>query len=177
MRALTRSRDAQAGLAAAVLGVIYLVAALQIEPDRSTASVLGPRFAPLLIGAAVVACAVALVVQGARSSEVTTPAEQPREAGDYADEDGREVTAPVEDSRPRSRWQVVVTFAVFAAYVVAFIPLGYLLSTFAFLVAMTTYVDRNRLVRNVIYAAVFAPVVFVLFNYGLQVQLPPGLLG
>jgi putative tricarboxylic transport membrane protein len=73
---------------------------------------------------------------------------------------------------------VVVTFGLFAAYIVAFIPLGYLLSTFLFLVAMTTYVERDKLLRNCIYGAVFSPAVFVLFNYGLKVQLPsPGLLG
>jgi putative tricarboxylic transport membrane protein len=71
---------------------------------------------------------------------------------------------------------VLVTFAIFGAYIVAFIPLGYLLSTFLFLVAMTTYVERRKIARNCIFGAVFSPAVYVLFNYGLQVQLPaPGL--
>ena len=73
---------------------------------------------------------------------------------------------------------MVISFAIFAAYIIAFIPLGYLLATFLFLVAMTTYVDRKKLLRNCIFAAVFSPAVYALFTYGLQVQLPaPGLLG
>ena len=171
MRALTRSRDAQAGLVTAVLGVIYLVAALQIEQDPSRASVLGPRVAPLLIGAATVACAIALVIQGLRGATATDEGEHP--ATDVV----RETTAANEDRHPKSRRAVVVTFVLFAVYIVAFIPLGYLLSTFGFLVALTSYHDRGRLVRNCVFAGVFTPGVYLLFNYGLRVQLPPGLLG
>lgn len=161
MHALTRSRDARAGLVAAVLGVVYLGAAFFIEPDPSTTSVVGPRVAPLVIGTATVICALALLVRGLR-----TPDEGPTRGGDTTD------GAAVQSHR-----QVLVAFAIFAAYIVAFIPIGYLLSTFGFLVAMTTYVDRSKLARNCIFGAVFSPVVFVLFNYGLQVRLPPGLLG
>jgi putative tricarboxylic transport membrane protein len=183
MRALTESRDARAGLVATVLGVGYLVAAFQIEPDPSTTSVVGPQVAPLVIGAAIVVCSLVLVVQALRA-----PADPPAEAEDraaqgsaslgeghgVADERSEE---PAPESAGMSQRQVLVVSAIFAAYIVAFIPIGYLLSTFAFLVGLTTYVDRKKLVRNCIYAGVFSPVVFVLFNYGLQVQLPPGLLG
>lgn len=184
MRALTESRDARAGLVAAVLGVGYLVAAFQIEPDPSSTSVVGPQAAPLVIGAAIVACSLVLVVQALRAPANQSPeAEEERSAqrsaspgeGPGAADERSEETVP--ESARMSQRQVLVVSAIFAAYIVAFIPIGYLLSTFAFLVGLTTYVDRKKLVRNCIYAGVFSPVVFVLFNYGLQVQLPPGLLG
>jgi len=172
---LKGSRDATAGLAAAVLGVVYLLAAFQIEPDPSTTSVVGPQVAPLVIGTAIVVCALLLLVRGLRA-----PA-HPRTGGTgTGDADHGEPTAaalprsaPARLGQPR----VLVAFGIFATYIVAFIPVGYLLSTFAFLVAMTTYVDRSKLPRNCIFAAVFSPAVYLLFNHGLQVQLPPGLLG
>ncbi|MGH3318269.1 MAG: tripartite tricarboxylate transporter TctB family protein [Nocardioidaceae bacterium] len=172
MRTLIESRDARAGLVALALGLVYLAFAFTIEPDPSTTSVLGPQVAPIVIGIATVACALALVVQAIRRPDVqdaTSGAESQSGLGD---------DAPPAAGAGVNQRQVVVMFGLFAAYVVAFIPLGYLLSTFLFLVAMTTYVDRKKLLRNCIFAAVFSPAVFVLFDYGLKVQLPaPGLLG
>jgi putative tricarboxylic transport membrane protein len=168
VRTLLRSRDARAGIVAAGLGAVYLVAAFMIEPDPSSTSVVGPRVAPIVIGAATLLCAAALVVQAVRRG----------------DDDDRPKPGETEGDSPAraSGWraisdrQVLVTFAIFGAYIVAFIPLGYLLSTFLFLIAMTTYVERRKLMRNCIFGAVFSPAVYVLFNYGLQVQLPaPGL--
>jgi len=190
MRALTESRDARAGLVAAVLGIGYLVAAFQIEPDPSTTSIVGPHVAPLVIGAAIVVCSLVLVVQAMRAPAKDPSAEAevgnpPRSAavdtGESEPEAAESADEPSEGPEPESAWmsrrRALVVSAIFAAYIVAFIPIGYLLSTFAFLVGLTTYVDRTKLLRNCIFAAVFSPVVYVLFNYGLQVQLPPGLLG
>jgi putative tricarboxylic transport membrane protein len=175
MRTLIQSRDARAGLVALMLGLLYLASAFTIEPDPSTTSVVGPQVAPIVIGVAAVVCALALVVQAARHPVVKEPTSPDNEA---VQGDAGADAAPAKGLRGLTQRQVVVTFAIFAAYVVAFIPLGYLLSTFLFLVAMTTYVERKKLLRNCIFAAVFSPVVYVLFNYGLQVQLPPpGLLG
>ncbi len=172
MRALTQSRDARAGLVAAVLGAVYLVAAFQIEPDPSTTSVVGPQVAPLVIGFATVLCALALVVRGLRRPDAP--------AGSSGAETESAPAGPVSVPtgwHAMSQQHVLVVFGILAAYIVAFIPLGYLLSTFAFLVGLTTYVERNKLLRNCVFAAVFSGVVYVLFNYGLRVTLPPGLLG
>jgi len=171
MHALRWSRDATAGLAAAVLGAVYLAAAFQIEPDPSTTSVVGPRAAPIVIGAAMILCALALLFRGLTAPQVPVGSRSPGAGqGQHSSEAG----ATSGGLRQR---QVLVVFGLLAAYIVAFIPLGYLLSTFVFLVAVTTYVERRRLVRNCIFAAAFAAVVYVLFNYGLKVVLPPGPLG
>jgi putative tricarboxylic transport membrane protein len=82
----------------------------------------------------------------------------------------------VEGDRAAPR-RIVVILALLAAYIFAFIPLGYPLSTFLFLAAITTYLDRSRLIRNLVYAALFSAVVYVVFNYGLRVSLPLGVLG
>jgi putative tricarboxylic transport membrane protein len=173
MRTLIRTKDARAAVVATVLGLLYLASAFTIEPDPSTTSVVGPQVAPIVIGVAIVGCALALLVQALRRPQ---PAEAQPEAGQEGEAD--QDAAPASGPAGLNQRQVVVSFAIFAAYIVAFIPLGYLLSTFLFLVAMTTYVDRKKLLRNCIFAAVFSPAVYALFTYALQVQLPPpGLLG
>ena len=79
-------------------------------------------------------------------------------------------------ARTRSASAGAGAFAIFAAYIVAFIPLGYLLSTFLFLVAMTTYVDREAAPQPHL-RAVFSPVVYALFTYGLGCSCRPGTAG
>jgi putative tricarboxylic transport membrane protein len=131
--------------------------------------VVGPQGAPIVIGAATLLCAAALVAQAVRRGGDGDDRPEPGET-----EGDQPARAP--GWRGISDRQVLVTFAIFGAYIVAFIPLGYLLSTFLFLVVMTTYVERRKIARNCIFGAVFSPAVYVLFNYGLQVQLPaPGL--
>ena len=156
-------------MVAAVLGAVYLAAAFSIEPDPSSTSVVGPQAAPIVIGAATLLCAVALVIQAVRRGD----GDLPEEGGTGTDGDSTEQASGFRRITER---QVLVSFVIFGVYIVAFIPLGYLLSTFLFLVAMTTYVERRKIIRNCIFGAVFSPAVYVMFNYGLQVQLPaPGL--
>jgi len=175
LRALTKSKDVTAGIVSAGLGLIFFVAAFQIRQGPSSASVLGPRVFPLTIGAITVACAIALVVRGLRSPDPGEVAADDTGDAQTPDEERQDVAAvPRQDVSQR---EVVATFAMFTVYIIAFIPLGYLLSTFAFLTGITTYVDRDKLLRNSVFAAVFSVVVYLLFNKGLQVQLPPGILG
>lgn len=160
MRALWHSGDARAGTVIAVLGLIYLVAAFRIEQDPMASSVLGPRVAPIAIGCAALAGALALVVSGVRG--------QAKATGGPEQSDGRGEV---------SRRDVLITFAMLAAYIVAFIPIGFLLATFCFLAGATTFYERRRVVRNLVFAAGFSVVVYVLFTRGLSVALPPGVLG
>ena len=119
-------------------------------------------------------CALALVVQAMRRRD----GDDSRTTGDTDTDTSADTDSPKPAAgiRGLTQRQVLVTFVIFGAYIVALIPLGFLLSTFLFLVAMTTYVERQKIVRNCIFGAVFSPAVYALFNYGLQVQLPaPGL--
>ncbi len=168
MRGRAGSRDVVGGAVFAVFGVVCMVSALQIRPDPSAASVLGPRVAPLVIGGLTVLFALVLVGQGLRGRpEQSAEAAEPAEPAEPAELTAREAHG----IRP-----VLVTFAFLAAYVVAFIPVGFVLSTIAFLVALTTWVDRDKILRNVLFGVGFAVVVYALFTFGLGVQLPPGLL-
>ncbi|HET7357139.1 MAG TPA: tripartite tricarboxylate transporter TctB family protein [Nocardioidaceae bacterium] len=173
-------RDVALGGVTGLLGLIFVVGALTITPDPSAFKVLGPRVAPLTIGVAAVLVSIALVVRGLRpGSRPEAEAVPPDESGTTAsasDEAGDGAEEPAASS-----WQthsrLIVTFGLLTVYILVFIPLGYVVSTFAFLLALATYTEPRKVLRNSLFAAAFAVVVYLVFTRGLQVQLPPGLLG
>lgn len=180
IRKLPWPRDVTVGAVSGLLGVGFIIGAMQITRDPSAFSVLGPRVAPLAIGIATVLCSVALIVQGLRTGsmpEASATSQAGSHPEDSSPSDVDEILVATALDQERSTQRLLVTFGIFTAYILVFIPLGYLLSTFAFLVVLTTYVDRRRWIRNCVFAAVFAVVVYLLFTRGLRVQLPPGLLG
>lgn len=157
--------DIVAGLCVTVLGLGYTGVALGTPADPSTASVIGPGVVPTMLGALMAVGGIALAVAGAiavRRHQASLPEDGARR-GSASDEAG-------------SGQRFWVLFALLAAYVVAFIPLGYLLSTAAFLMAMTSYVTPRRLLGNAVFSLVFPVAVYVLFGYALRVSLPSGVL-
>jgi putative tricarboxylic transport membrane protein len=192
---MTRTRwwpkDATVGVVGTLFGVVLIIGALQIPADPSAFNVLGPSVAPLVIGIAMVATSVALIVQAmlrrAGPEDPAQPLPQPLFEAEAAapsrePESSLATAAPAEipettsaGKQPMAR--VLLTFGLFTAYILVFVPLGYLLSTFAFLIALTTVVEPRRWLRNLLYSAGFALAVYFLFTRALQVDLPPGLLG
>lgn len=141
----------------------------------------------MAISIGMILCSLAILWTGLWSRREPTP-EAPIEGADHADH--RRASAPPEsagvavteqatepDTEPRFGGRAMVTVALFTAYLAVLIPVGYILSTFAFLMAMTTYVEPRKVVRNLVYAVVFSVVVYYLFGSVLQVQLPRGILG
>jgi putative tricarboxylic transport membrane protein len=137
-----------------VVGVAYTLVALQTPPASSSASVVGPAVFPTLLGVllALGGAAVALGGLRLRPAEATT---EPAQSGGL---------------------RLWVTIAIFGAYVLAFIPVGYLLSTVAFLMGIASYFSPDKWKSNLIFAISFPLTVFVMFEYLLRVPLPQGLL-
>lgn len=171
-----RVPDVRVGLGFLLGGLVMFVGALQIDRAPGSASVIGPAVFPMVISLAMIACSLALVVTGARSpdsadteEEVVSPDHEETTADEMA---GLLVEPPVD------RRRVLVTFVLFVAYVVAYIPLGFVVSTILFLVALPTYIQPDKWLRNTSFAIGFAGLTYLLFNYVLEVALPNGnLLG
>jgi putative tricarboxylic transport membrane protein len=121
--------------------------------------VVGPKAVPIAIGVALGAASLALAIRGFLKGR------SPRDAAS-GDE------APPQDLR-----KLGVVALILLAYILIFVPLGYAISTFLFMLAATMYLDRERWVRNLIYAVVFSAVVYSIFVYVFGVQLPAGILG
>lgn len=172
--------DATVGVVSGLLGVGFMVSAMQITQDPSAFDVIGPRVAPLVVGLATVLCSVALIVQAVRSSRHPETSPTSPDDDHPVGSDISEIDAQLTEAvpQPELSWRrILVTFTLFTAYILVFIPLGYLLSTFAFLIALTSYSEPRKWLRNVLFAAGFSVIVYLLFTRGLRVQLPPGLLG
>src|SRR5699024_1216026 len=73
--------------------------------------------------------------------------------------------------------KVVFQFALFFVYLAILIPVGFLLSTAAFLMGLTSIYSPQKWIRNLIFSIGFALVVYLAFVYGLAVYLPVGILG
>ncbi|MGM0929981.1 MAG: tripartite tricarboxylate transporter TctB family protein [Actinomycetota bacterium] len=146
--------DIIAGAVVGGVGVAYTIVALQTPQASSSASVIGPAVFPTLLGVLLALGGAAVAIGGWRL--------RPAEAK----------TEPAQSGGLRL-W---VTIAIFGAYVLAFIPVGYLLSTVAFLMGLATYFSPAKWKSNLIFAISFPLIVFVLFEYLLRVPLPQGLL-
>ncbi|MEV7647366.1 tripartite tricarboxylate transporter TctB family protein [Arthrobacter sp. NPDC089319] len=152
--------DVIAGGVVAAVGVAYTIVALQTPAANSSASVIGPAIVPTLLGVLLALGGAAVAIGGLRL----------RPAEGKADPAG--TTEPAQSGGLRL-W---VTIAIFGAYVLAFIPVGYLLSTIAFLMGLATYFSPTKWKSNLIFAISFPLIVFVMFEYLLRVPLPQGLL-
>jgi putative tricarboxylic transport membrane protein len=154
--------DVVAGGFMFVFAVAYLVAAFAIPKPSFENAVVGPRAVPIAIGVALGAASLALAIRGflkGRSARDTAPG------------------APGEDAPPQDLSKLGVVALLLLAYILIFEPLGYALSTFLFMLAATMYLDRDRWIRNLVYAVVFSAVVYSIFVYVFGVQLPAGILG
>jgi putative tricarboxylic transport membrane protein len=145
-----------------VFAVAYLVAAFAIPESSFENTPVGPKAVPIAIGVALGVASLALAIRGflkGRSARDAAPG------------------APGEDAPPQDLRKLGVVALILLAYILIFVPLGYAISTFLFMLAATMYLDRERWVRNVIYAVVFSAVVYSIFVYVFGVQLPAGILG
>ncbi|BBK31738.1 putative tricarboxylic transport membrane protein [Stella humosa] len=72
-------------------------------------------------------------------------------------------------------WKPVGAVVVLAIYAVALLPVGYLLSTFAFLLVLMLAVDRNPPVTAATVALSATAITFLVFDKWLGVGLPRGI--
>lgn len=135
-------------------------------PERALA--VSPRSFPIVLG--VLMCVTALglaVVEVRRMLAARGAATRDEEVAPEIDDDQERITSW------RDAW---VTFAALVVYVATFALLGFVVSTVAFLICLSTYFSPRRLLRNAIVSVVFSAAVYLLFVNVLNVQLPAGLL-
>jgi putative tricarboxylic transport membrane protein len=114
-----------------------------------------------------------LAGSAARTRRETESPAEPEQTNRPAD--SSEPAAPTEPPVPWRR--LVLMIGLFAAYVMAFIPLGFVTATAAYLFATSTLIDPEHRLRNACFAVAFSIIVYLLFTRLLAVHLPPGLIG
>lgn len=166
--------DVITGIAVTVVGIVYYIATFWIQETRN---IVTPRTFPAIVGIALIVLGIFLVCQALYRSRRL--AEVAPDGGASAGEvSGDERTGAVIDAPqdPQSK-EVVLQFALFFVYLAILIPVGFLLSTAAFLMTMTSIYAPQRWVRNLLFSVLFAVIIYIAFVYGLAVYLPVGILG
>ncbi len=143
-----RHSDAIGGLAVVALGVMVLAGALT-TPDVPF-GVVGPAVLPSIFGGLILLSGLWLVV-GSRGAPAAT--------------------VEALDVRPLALSAVAI-----AAYFVAFVPLGFVVSSVAFFVTMARILGSRAIVRDVIAGSAFVVGLYALFQMVLTVDLPQGVL-
>lgn len=192
--------DLITGGAIAVIGAVYYIATFSIQ---ETANIVTPRTFPAIVGIGLIVLGLFVAGQAVVRHRKDTLAEAgPGSVGSASvtaagDGDGAAASAgesSVETAgrssgeegvggivleappEPQLR-KVVFQFALFFVYLAILIPVGFLLSTVAFLMGLTSIYAPQKWIRNLIFSVVFAVVVYAAFVYGLAVYLPVGILG
>ncbi|WP_166828553.1 tripartite tricarboxylate transporter TctB family protein [Brevibacterium limosum] len=172
--------DLITGVAIAVIGAVYYIATFSIQ---ETANIVTPRTFPAIVGIALIVLGLFLAGQAVFRHRKATLAEAGSgssgsiESTDAAPgEEGAGGVVLEAPPEPQVR-KVVLQFALFFVYLAILIPVGFLLSTAAFLMGLTSIYAREKWIRNLIFSVVFAVVVYAAFVYGLAVYLPVGILG
>jgi putative tricarboxylic transport membrane protein len=151
--------DVVAGGFMFVFAVGYLAAAFAIPESSFENTPVGPKAVPIAIGVALAAASLALAIRG------------------FVWGKSRRDAASGDEAPPQDLRKLGVVALMLLGYILIFVPLGYALSTFLFMLAATTYLDREHWIRNLVYAVVFSVVVYSIFVYVFGVQLPAGILG
>ena len=192
--------DLITGGAIAVIGAVYYIATFSIQ---ETANIVTPRTFPAIVGIGLIVLGRFVAGQAVVRHRKDTLAEAgPGSVGSASvtaagDGDGAAASAgepSLESSggssgeegvggivleappEPQLR-KVVFQFALFFVYLAILIPVGFLLSTVAFLMGLTSIYAPQKWIRNLVFSVVFAVVVYAAFVYGLAVYLPVGILG
>ena len=150
------TKDRVTGLLAVVVGGVYLAATFRV-PVYESGDETGPRAFPFLIAALVIASGLGLLVKDARATV------RDRMAWGF--------------SADRGTWiRIVLTIAFGIAYGLVLDGLGYLVATFLFMIAVSSFINVGRHVQNLVVSASFSIISFVTFGILLQLSIPRGIL-
>jgi putative tricarboxylic transport membrane protein len=141
-----------------VLAAVYFYATAQI-PSLEIGDPLGPKAFPRLLGVALLVTGGILLMEmlGARA--------------DKSQETARSATVD------RGVIMVIAAVAVWTAvYFVLFEPLGYVIASTIYLIALTLYFNPGRWVMNVTTSALFTIISYLMFSKLLGVTLAKGIL-
>ncbi len=143
------TRDRSLATVLFVVSAGYLVVAFQISEPGGQPATIGPQVFPIAIGIGLVVCSVWV---------------------------GLTVSARREP--PSIDWRVAAMSALaFLAYVVLIEPVGYLLTTVAFISTESRLLGSRAWVRDLVVSVVITASVYTVFNVLLGIRLPAGFIG
>jgi putative tricarboxylic transport membrane protein len=158
----TRSVDYAQYIVVAVLAIVggFLVYnGLTLDAGFAKVDPVGPKFFPLVIGAAALVLAVVLAVAIPRGSKGEADA-------------GEDI-----DPEAPGDWRTVgLLVALFVAMILLVNPLGWVITSALFFAGAATVLGSKHYVRNVVIGVILALASFYAFYSGLGIPLPAGIL-
>ena len=143
----SRNPDLVGAVLIAVLALV-VIAGGATTPDPGF-GVVSPAVLPTLVGVLMLGSAVWLAIDALRG-------------------------APPPATEPIDRQPFTYTIVSTAAFLLAFVPLGFIISSTAFLVAQARILGSRHLVRDAIASVLFIAALYLLFVQGLTISLPKG---
>lgn len=140
---------------AAALAIAYLYGAALI-PRLAVGDPLGPKVFPIILGCALLVGAGMLLLERRGT---------------------RRPTAKTQDSSAVASWWPILALVGWTLlYFVLFERLGYLIATSAYLIALTSVLNRGAHILNAATTAAFTFGTYVFFTRVLEARLPRGLI-
>jgi putative tricarboxylic transport membrane protein len=143
----SRSPDLVGAVLIGVLALVVIAGGVT-TPDPGF-GVVSPAVLPTLVGVLMLLSAVWLAVDALRG-------------------------APPPKTEPIDRQPFGYTIVATLAFLLAFVPLGFIISATAFLIAQARILGSRHLVRDAIASVLFIGALYVLFVQGLTISLPKG---
>jgi len=145
------------GIFSVVIGLIYLLMTLQL-PEPAMADPIGPIVFPMIIGLATVFCGGLLIFRDLKSKK-------------------REFIKIDFELNKGLYIKIAVTIVLGIIYGLVLEPVGYLISTFFFILIIMFVVNGfSRKIENLLVSLGFSILTYVIFFMILQLSLPRGLL-
>ena len=149
-------RDRLLGSGVIALALGYLFATYEL-PVKDLGDPIGPQLFPYLIGIALLACGVWILIEGFTKE----PEPEDTDAHDYV------ISHP---------FAVAAVIAWAFIYFFLFERLGFAISCSIFLIGMMSYFNRGRHVTNISVSVIFSFTVYFVFTQLLDVNLAPGIM-
>ena len=147
-------------------------------PTRAFGDPLGPKAFPRLLTAILIVTIVLLVAEmifAKRANQPAAPALDKMAPDATAPDNARDGAAPAL-AAASANWMIAATVAFTGLYFFLFEPLGFVLSSSAYLFAMTMYFNRGGTVANALVSFLLPISCYLVFTRVLGVELARGIL-
>ncbi len=154
------TKNMLSGILSIIFGFFYLIMTVGL-PDPAIADPIGPKLFPYVVGTIAIFCGVLLIVKELRLNKNIK----------------KEVIKFNITANKELYIKIAVTIILGIIYGLILEPLGYLISTFIFMLGIMLLVNQlSRKLESVLISIGFSVTTYVVFYLILQLSLPRGLL-
>lgn len=191
---MTTKKQIGASIFFIALSILYLIGTFSIKTvNIFGVTVVSSASIPRVLGVLLLILSILLLLKTLLTSKQQTSAQQDnvqvQASGAVTSEDGQLDVAKSLEEAERNEGagdvdylSIILTLVGLSAFALLMTQLGFLLSSFLYMVAQTVILTKKdqrlkKLPFIVIFSLVFAAAVYFLFTKGLSLMLPAGILG